>query len=113
VAREKPNPAGAAPSEFAAGPPLPSGDYSYTVELVGAIQNQLGKLTEAVDSLKSQSKDQAKELKDIGKDIHAFKVALTVGVAILGAVFAVSAAIIGFILIHLTEIVQAYFTAKK
>jgi peptidoglycan hydrolase CwlO-like protein len=92
---------------------MPSGDYSYTVELVGTIQNQLGKLTEAVDSLNGQTKDQAKEVKDIAKEIHGFKVGLTVAAAILSAVFAVSAAIIGFILNHLAEVVQAYITAKK
>ena len=53
---------------------LPGADYSYTVELVGTIQHQLGKLTEALDSLKEQSKEHGTELKAIGKDIHAVKV---------------------------------------
>jgi hypothetical protein len=53
---------------------FPTGDYSYTVELVGQIQNQLGKLTEAVESLKQTTKEQGAELKAVGKDIHAAKV---------------------------------------
>jgi hypothetical protein len=55
-----------------------SGDYSYTVELVGSIQNQLGKLTEAVESLKAQAKEHGDELKNIAKDIHAAKMVISV-----------------------------------
>ena len=50
-----------------------SGDYSYTVELVSAIQHELGKLTEAVNSLKEQSKDQGKKLDEVRMDVHAAK----------------------------------------
>jgi hypothetical protein len=50
-----------------------SGDYSYTVELVGAIQHQLGRLTEAVDSLKEQSKKTSEKLDDVRMDVHAAK----------------------------------------
>lgn len=63
------------PPQYDVPPPqLPGADYSYTVELVGSIQNQLGKLTEAVDSLKTQSKEHGIELKTIAKDVHAAKV---------------------------------------
>jgi hypothetical protein len=51
----------------------PSGDYSYTVELVGAIQHQLGRLTEAVDSLKEQSKKTGEKLDEVRMDVHAAK----------------------------------------
>lgn len=37
------------------------------------MQEALGKLTEAVESLKEQSKEHGKELKEIGKDVHAAK----------------------------------------
>ena|SRR5487761_1225478 len=57
------------------GTPYPSGDYSYTVELVGAIQHQLGKLTEAVTSLKDQSKETSKKLDEVRMDVHAAKAA--------------------------------------
>jgi hypothetical protein len=53
----------------------PSGDYTYTLEVVMGMQATLGKLTEAVNALKEQSKDHGKELKEIGKDVHAAKVA--------------------------------------
>jgi hypothetical protein len=56
-------------------PQLPGADYSYTVELVGAIQNQLGMLTEAVNSLKEQSKETSKKLDDVRMDVHAAKAA--------------------------------------
>jgi hypothetical protein len=54
-------------------PQLPSGDYSYTVELVARIENQLGRLAEAIDSLKTQTKEHSAELRAIGKDVHAAK----------------------------------------
>ena len=57
---------------------LPSGDYSYTVELVGTIQNQLGRLTEAVEVLKGQSKEHGDELRTVSRDIHAAKVVVSV-----------------------------------
>ena len=69
-------------------PTLPSGDYSYTVELVGTIQNELGRLTEAVQSLKEQSKEQSVELKAISKDVHAAKVVMGVVGSLLLLVFA-------------------------
>lgn len=70
-----------------------SGDYSYTVELVGAIQNQLGKLTEAVETLKTQSAEHGNKLSDIGKDIHTAKTTLK----IVGAIVAALMAFVGWI----------------
>jgi len=101
-----------APPEFPITPPpssFPSAEYSYILELVGTIQHELGKLTEAVESLKVQSKDQAKELKDIAKDVHAFKF----GLKLIGGVFVLASAIIGFLLNHIAEVVQAYLVTKK
>jgi len=72
-------------------PPLPSGDYSYTVELVGRIQHQLGKLTEAVESMKVQIKDHGSEIKDISKDIHTAKTTVKIVGAILAALLAFAA----------------------
>jgi hypothetical protein len=71
-------------------PQLPSGDYSYTVELVGTIQHELGKLTEAVNNLSHKSKDHGDKLDHACKDIHAAKVLLTVigGAVALIATFA-------------------------
>lgn len=57
---------------------FPSGDYSYTVELVGTIQNSLGRLTESVDALKELSKEHGREIGDLKKDIHAAKTTLKV-----------------------------------
>lgn len=54
-------------------PRLPSGDYSYTVELVGSIQHQLGRLTQAVESLTSKSGENEKELKKLSQDVHTAK----------------------------------------
>ena len=60
-------------STFASSSP-PGGDYKLTVDMVGTLQNQLGRLTEAVEGLKATSKEHSSELKQIGKDIHAAKV---------------------------------------
>lgn len=102
------------PPRFPDTPPstFPSAEYSYILELVGSIQHELGKLSEAVDSLKSQSRDEAKELKEIAKDVHGFKIGLRVGVAILSAVFAGSTAIIVFVLNHFADAMQAFFTTS-
>jgi hypothetical protein len=68
-------------------PPLPSGDYSYTVEIVMKMQQTLGKLTEAVDTLKEQSKEQAADIRQIGKDVHTAKVVVSiVGALLVGAI---------------------------
>ena len=69
-------------------PQLPSGDYSYTVELVGTIQHQLGRLTEAVETLKTQTTEHGNKLSSIGQDIHAAKTTLKVVGAILAALLA-------------------------
>lgn len=65
---------------------LPSGDYSYTVELVGAIQHELGKLAEAVNSLKEQSKEQGKKLDDVRMDVHGAKAAVKTLLWVVGLV---------------------------
>jgi len=63
----------------------PSGDYSYTVELVSTVHHEIGKLTEAVDSLKTQSQAHTEELKALSRDIYAAKVVLgVVGSGIIG-----------------------------
>ena len=53
-------------------PQLSSGDFSY-LEIIMAMQNTMGKLTEAVESLKTQSTNQGNKLEEIGKDVHAAK----------------------------------------
>ena len=59
-------------------PTLPTGDYSYVLEIVMRMQESVGRLTEAVNSRKDQSKTQGEKLDNIGKDVHAFKVAVNV-----------------------------------
>lgn len=75
-------------------PQLPSGDYSYTVELVGSIQHQLGKLTEAVETLKAKADAHSKELTDIGRDVHTAKVVL----GVIGGLVTVIATFLGIAL---------------
>jgi len=62
------------PEEYPTTSFAPSGDYSYTLEIVMQMQVTMGKLLEAVETLKADSKEHRKELKDIGKDIHGAKV---------------------------------------
>jgi hypothetical protein len=80
------------PEEFPAQAPPPSGDYSYTLEIVMGMQVTMGKLLEAVESLKSDSKEQRHEIKEIGKELHAAKVVFRV----LIAVFLALGALIGW-----------------
>jgi hypothetical protein len=59
-------------------PPLPSGDYSYVLEIVMRMQESVGRLSEAVSSLKDQSRAHGEKLDNIGKDVHAAKVVVSV-----------------------------------
>lgn len=64
-------------------PVLPSGDYSYTVEIVMAMQHTLGKLSEAVDTLKTTQAQQGQKLDGIDKKVYAGIALLAVFGAIL------------------------------
>ena len=81
------------PSPIDTNPQQPSGDYSYTLEIVMGMQSSMGKLIEAVDGLKSQSKSQSEKLDKVVAQIYAAKVVLVfIGILIAGAagVFAFS-----------------------
>lgn len=62
------------PEAFPTQAPTPSGDYSYTLEIVMNMQRTLGGVAEAVNSLKDDSKEYRAELKGLSKDFHAAKV---------------------------------------
>ena len=80
------------PTSFAeTTPPLPTGDYSYVLEIVMRMQESMGRLTEAVSSLKDQSKAHGEKLDNIGKDVHAAKVVVSFIVALILVVGAVIA----------------------
>jgi hypothetical protein len=70
-------------------PPYPSGDYSYVLEIVMKMQDTVSQLKEAVASLKEQSKNHGDKLDQIGKDVHAAKVVISVvgGLIVLAAGF--------------------------
>jgi hypothetical protein len=80
------------PEEFPAQSPPPSGDYSYTLEIVMNMQLALGKLIEAVDGLKADSKEYRNSLKTIEKEIHGARTSFRV----LIGVFVAFAALIGW-----------------
>jgi len=63
------------------------GDLGY-VELVADIHNQLGRLSEAVETLKTQTTDHGIKLSSIGQDINTAKVTLKIVGAILAALLA-------------------------
>jgi hypothetical protein len=65
-------------------PPLPSGDYSYTVELVGTIQNQLGRLTQAVETLTKELTEVRKKVDRLSHIVYAAGVVGTIIVVIVG-----------------------------
>jgi hypothetical protein len=82
------------PTRFAETTPpqsFPSGDYTYILEIVMNMQVTMGKLVEAVDSLKGVSKSHAEKLDQIGKDVHASKVVVGVVGGLILAVGAVIA----------------------
>jgi hypothetical protein len=73
------------PTRFAETTPpiVPSGDYSYTLEIVMNMQHSVGKLTEAVDGLKGKQAEQGKKLDRISHQVYAAIVLLAVIGAIL------------------------------
>lgn len=69
-----------------------SGDYSYTVELVGSVQRELGQLTEAIKSLREQSKENNQKIDQLRMDMHAAKTLWKVivwQVGIVGAILGI------------------------
>jgi hypothetical protein len=73
-------------------PVYPSGDYTYVLEIVMGMQGTMRKLTEAVESLKAQSKTQGEKVDQIGKDMHAAKVV----VGFIGGSIVVTAGFLGW-----------------
>jgi hypothetical protein len=81
-----PQPVDTTPADFPVQPQprqLPGADYSYTVELVATIHNQLGKLTEAIDTLKGSIKAQGEKLDSVARDVHSAKVIMRVVIGII------------------------------
>lgn len=79
----------ATPEEYpvsSSAPSLPSGDYSYVLEIAMRSQDTLGQLKEAVGSLKEQFKRHDDKLDEIGKDVHAAKVSMRVLVGVILAI---------------------------
>ena len=80
----------ATPSEFPTTAPqtvYPSGDYSYILEIVMNMQSAMGRLEEAVNSLKSQMAENSKELRSTSSDVKTAKVvASVVGTILVGAI---------------------------
>jgi len=70
----------------------PSGNYSF-LEIVMGMHTTIGKLVEAVESLKAQSQRQIDKIDQIGKDVHAAKVV----VGVLVGIVLTGAALIGWI----------------
>jgi hypothetical protein len=62
---------------------FPSGDYSYTLEAVMGMQATLGKLTEAIDTLKGSIKAQGEKLDSVARDVHTAKVVMWVVIGII------------------------------
>jgi hypothetical protein len=96
----------ATPEEFTTAAPshsYPSGDYSYTVELVGTINRELGGLIEAVNALKEQSKSHTEKIDKLSHTVYGAKV----GLWIIGGIVATAGSVCGFILKMIFDAVVA------
>jgi len=70
--------------DYASPPPAPpTGDYYYSLELFSKIQISLGGLKEAVSELKIDSKEHAKEVRNLAKEFHGYKTAVRWCIALL------------------------------
>jgi hypothetical protein len=57
---------------------LPSGDFSYILEIVMGMQSTMGKLSEAVETLKVHSKDQGDKVDRLSHIIYGATAVVTV-----------------------------------
>src|ERR1035441_5770978 len=96
-----PKAAPATPEDYAP-PPYPSPSHDFTLQAVMHMQETVGKLVEAVESLKDQSKERDRKLDDIvseihslGKDVHAAKAIGRTLLWVIGAVGALLGIVIG------------------
>jgi hypothetical protein len=62
--------------------PYPSGDYSYTIEVVMGMQKTIGQLEQAVKTLTEEFRDVRKKLGRISHIIYAAGVVGTIGLAV-------------------------------
>lgn len=79
------------PENFPVPSPSPS-DYSYTVEIVMNMQTSMGRLLEAVETLKSTSRDQVEKMGALAQEVHGYKV----GFAWIKGLLWTIAALLGF-----------------
>lgn len=93
MAKEKDRPPSS--PQFTDTPPTSyqSTDYSF-LEIVMGMQGTLGKLTEAVESLKAQSKEHSAKLDTVTHSVHGAKV----GLWVVGVIIAAGGSMCGFIL---------------
>jgi hypothetical protein len=75
-------------------PTVPMVDYSFTLQAIMEMQKSVGKLTEAVESLKEQTRGHGHKLDQIGKDVHAAKVVI----GVVGSLILVAAGFLGWII---------------
>jgi hypothetical protein len=76
-------------------PIMPSGDYSYVLEIVMRMQSTMGELKEAVYGLKESRTQQLLKLDKISDHIHAIKTKIYAAVAIVLIAGSVIGAILG------------------
>jgi hypothetical protein len=69
---------------------------------LGSIQHQLGRTTEAVETLKEQIKEHGKKIEDVRMDVHAAKVGGKILLWIVGAV----GTLLGFFLAYFRQILS-------
>jgi hypothetical protein len=80
-------------------PSLSSGEIDLITEIVMGMQESIGKLTEAVDTLKKQSEKHGDKLDSIGKDMYAAKVIL----GLVGAGIVIGAGWLGIVIKGLVD----------
>ena len=64
-------------------PQVPSGDYSYTLEVCMQMQRTLGQVEQAIKTLSDDFKEERKKLNRLSHIIYAAGVVGTIGLAIL------------------------------
>jgi hypothetical protein len=62
-------------------------DHSFTLQAVMEMQKSLGQLTQAVNSLTEQTKENSEEIKTIGRQVYAARVVVTIVGSIVGGIY--------------------------
>ena len=99
------------PDDYPVAPPpskLAAVDHSFVLQAIMEVQVSIGKLTEAVETLKAQSASHGAKIEELGRDVHAAKITIRV----VGVLLTAAIALAGWLIKSgITEVVKLQLPA--